>query len=109
MTKFLIYYAFYFRGEFLIHASKIPDKKAMDKFGFLDLPCGFIIGKVKLVDVKKYENEKEHKKDKNLHLADSSYGNYGFVLKNPKRVKLIEAKGKLGFWEFKVLNLVELF
>ncbi|MGD9275555.1 MAG: ASCH domain-containing protein [Candidatus Pacearchaeota archaeon] len=42
-----------FRGEFLIHASKIPDKSAMKKFGFCDLSCGFILGKAKLVDVKK--------------------------------------------------------
>ena len=40
-----------FRGEFLIHSSKIPDKKAMKKFSFEELPCGFIIGKAELVEV----------------------------------------------------------
>ncbi|MEK6923012.1 MAG: ASCH domain-containing protein, partial [Nanoarchaeota archaeon] len=29
----------HFMGEFLIHASKISDKKAMKRFGFEDLPC----------------------------------------------------------------------
>ena len=48
-----------FRGAFLIHASKIPDKKAMDKFGF--------------------------------------------ILKNVKRIKPFEAKGKLGFWNLKII------
>lgn len=89
-----------FRGEFLIHASKTPDKKAMERFGFTELPCGFIVGKAKLVSVKKYDNEEEHKKDKDLHLASSYWGNYGFVLENPIRLDKIAVNGKLGFWEF---------
>jgi predicted transcriptional regulator len=89
-----------FRGTFLIHASKTPDKKDMERFKFDELPLGFIIGQVDLVDVKNYENEKEHQKDKDKHLANSFWGNYGFVLKNPKRINPVEAKGKLGFWEF---------
>ncbi len=92
-----------FRGDFLIHASKIPDKKAMEKFGFVDLPCGFIIGKAKLVCVKKYKNEEEHKKDCDKHLAESAWGNYGFILEDAKRLeKNIPAKGSLGFWEFEI-------
>jgi len=91
-----------FRGDFLIHSSKIPDKKAMKKFGFDDLLLGFIVGKAKLIDVKQYKTKKEHDKDKNLHLASNSWGNYGFILKNVKRIKSISAKGQLGFWEFKI-------
>ncbi len=89
-----------FRGEFFIHASKIPDERAMKEFGFNKLPLGFIVGKANLVSVKKYKNEEEHKKDKNLHLASSVWGNYGFILENPKRISPIPAKGKLGFWDF---------
>lgn len=89
-----------FRGKFLIHASKIPDSKSMKNFGFSNLPCGFIVGSAELVEVKKYTNKNEHRKDKDKHLADSSWGNYGFVLKNPRRIKSIPAKGKLNFWEF---------
>ena len=89
-----------FRGRFLIHASKIPDKENMKKFNFNNLPLGFIVGEAELIDVKKYESEKEFYKDKNLHLADSSWGKYGFLLKNAKRIKPISAKGKLNFWEF---------
>jgi len=92
-----------FRGEFLIHASKIPDEKAMNKFGFDNLPCGFIVGKAKLVDVKKYKDEVEHNKDKNKHLASDFWGNYGFVLEDVKRLKIIPTKGKLGFWEFRII------
>lgn len=93
-----------FRGEFLIHSSKISDKKNMTKFGFDRLLCGFIVGKAELVGVKHYKTKKEHKKDKNLHLANSKWGDYGFVLKNVERVNPIPAKGKLNFWEFNYNN-----
>lgn len=89
-----------FRGEFLIHASKVPDEKAMKKFGLNILPCGFIVGKATLINVKKYKNDIEHKKDKKLHLADDGWGDYGFILKDVKRIKPVPAKGQLGFWEF---------
>ena len=91
-----------FRGEFLIHSSKNPDFSNMKKFGFKigELPCGFIIGKARLVNVKHYNSEEEHNKDKDLHLASSMGGDYGFVLQDAERIKLIQAKGKLNFWKF---------
>jgi hypothetical protein len=90
-----------FRGEFLIHSSKISDADSMKKFGFKNLPCGFILGKVDLVDVKNYKNKEEHSKDKGKHLADSNWGNYGFILENPRKLKkIIPANGKLNFWDF---------
>ncbi len=89
-----------FRGEFLIHSSKVPDKDAMEKFGFKDLPCGFIVGKVNLLDVKKYQDEDEFIEDNEKHLATSEWGRYGFVLENARRINKIPCKGKLGFWEF---------
>ena len=93
-----------FRGEFLIHASKQPDENAMKKFGFnkTDLVLGAIIGKAELINVKYYSSEKEHEKDKKLHLADSGFGEYGFVIKNPKRINPIKTNGKLGFWNFEL-------
>ncbi len=91
-----------FRGEFLVHTSKNSDKQAMKKFGFSELPLGCIIGRVKLIEVKEYQNETQHKRDKNLHLASSSWGNYGFILENPKRMKKVSINGKLGFWELKI-------
>ena len=89
-----------FRGEFLIHASKKPDEISMKKFGFNELPLGAIIGKSKLVRVKHYENDKEHARDKEKHLADSSWGKFGFLLKESKRIEPISAKGRLNFWDF---------
>ena len=91
-----------FRGEFYVHASKVPDEIAMKKFGFNELPCGFIVGKVTLANVKKYNNEIEHNKDNNLHLASSAWGNYGFVLEKPERIKPIPYKGQLNFFEVKL-------
>ena len=93
-----------FRGEFLIHASKNFDEESMKKFGFDKLPLGVIVGKARLVDVKKYNNDEEFEKDKNLHLAAREWGSYGFALENPKRLKLIPCRGNLGFWN---LNLDE--
>ena len=84
-----------FRGNFLIHSSKIPDKKAMKRFGFENLPLGQIVGIANLVSVKKYEDKKEFEKDKNKHLADSSWGNYGFILEDVKRIKPFKCKGSL--------------
>jgi len=91
-----------FRGKFLIHSSRIPDKKNMKKFGFENLPNGFIFGKANLVNVKKYKTTKEFNKDKNKHLATKDWGTYGFILKNVKRIKPIPAKGQLNLWEFKL-------
>lgn len=91
-----------FRGEFLIHASKHPDIPSMKRSGFKGLPCGFIVGVARLVGVKKYPEIRELDKDKNLHLADGKWGNYGFILKDARRIKPIPAKGNLGFWEFQV-------
>lgn len=93
----------HFRGEFLVHASKSPDMNAMKKFEISEssLPLGFVIGKAKLVDVKKYENKEDFAKDAGLHLATSDWGEYGFVLSDVFRLeKPIAAKGTLNFWEF---------
>ena len=89
-----------FRGVFLIHASKVPDKGAMEEFNFDDLPLGCIVGKVELFNVKKYECEKDFLKDRDLHLASIDWENYGFVLKNAVRVENVFCNGKLGFWNF---------
>ena len=91
-----------FRGNFLIHASKIPDKKSMINFGFdkVNLPSGQIVGMANLVDVKKYNNEIEFDNDKDLHLASKEWGSYGFILRDIKRINPIQCNGKLGFWEF---------
>ena len=88
-----------FRGKFYIHASKVPDKEAMEKFGFDSLPLGVLVGEAELKDVKMYMGDEDVDKDKKLHLASSKWGKYGFVLENVRRTESKECKGKLGFWE----------
>ncbi|MGV8151345.1 MAG: ASCH domain-containing protein [Candidatus Woesearchaeota archaeon] len=89
-----------FRGEFLVHASKIPHPNAMKEFGFSELPTGCIVGKATLIDVKHYANDIERKKNVKLHLATGDWGTYGFVLKDASRIKPIRVNGKLNFWEY---------
>ncbi|HDZ60325.1 MAG TPA: ASCH domain-containing protein [Candidatus Pacearchaeota archaeon] len=91
----------HFRGKFLIHASKNPDESAMKKFGFDNLPYGFIVGEAELTDVIDYKEDREQfKKDKDLHLATEDWWEFGFILMNPKRIDKIPYRGNLGFWEF---------
>ena len=94
-----------FRGEFLVHAAKNilkEDCKRM-KIEPKSLTIGAIIGKVNLVDVKKYNSEKELAEDRKKHYAktDHPQNKYGFILENPKKLKIpIEYSGKLNFFEF---------
>jgi len=95
-----------FRGKFLIHSSKIPDRESMKKFNFKELPNGFIVGEAELIDVKKYLDNEEFDTDKDRHLANNGFGDYGFILKNVRRIEPIIASGKLGFWDFDKLKIL---
>ena len=94
-----------FRGEFLIHAAKSvlrEDCKRM-KISPETMVTGAIIGKVSLVDVKKYNSDKELDADKKKHYAKTNVtkNKYGFILENPKKLRVpIEYSGKLNFFEF---------
>ena len=64
---------------------------------------GAIIGKVNLVDVKKYDSDKELKADKKKHhsISDNTKNKYGFILESPKKLRVpIEYLEKLNFFEF---------
>ena len=94
-----------FRGEFLVHA---PQKIRLDDCKRLKMKTkmtvGAIIGKVELVDVKKYENSTQIKMDSKKHLGlnNVSESKYGFILQNPKELKVpIPCSGQLNFFEFK--------
>jgi predicted transcriptional regulator len=95
-----------FRGEFLVHSPlkiRINDCKRL-KFS-KKLVVGAIIGKVEIIDVKKYNSKSEVKADFKKHLASTDFLNrkYGYVLKNPKSFRIpIPYKGKLGFFDVKL-------
>ena len=94
-----------FRGEFLIHAAK---NILLEDFDRIDLSpesmiTNAIIGKVNLVNVKKYNSEKELYADRKKHYAETDYikNKYGFILEKPKKLRIsIEYSGKPNFFEF---------
>ncbi len=93
-----------YRGELLIHASKIPDKTAINRFKLQekDLIFGAVIGKVILIDCKAYKTNVEFIKDKKLHLAEDYKAghHFGFVLKDPIRFKMpLPLNGRLGIFD----------
>lgn len=91
------------RGEFLVHAPIKIRKEAYEKLKINEkLTTGAIIGKVELVDVKKYESLKEIKIDKKKHFGSTTSQKriYGFILKNAKPFRIpIPCKGKLKFFD----------
>lgn len=93
-----------FSGEFLVHASKTPDREAMQRFGYNDSDLEYmaIVGKSNLDSVKKYVTEDEFMADKERHLAETmEWGSYGFVLSGSEKFeKSIPVPGKLSFWEY---------
>ena len=94
-----------FRGEFLVHAAKniLEEYCKRMKISPKTVTTGAIIGKVNLVDVKKYDSDKELKADKKKHhsISDNTKNKYGFILENPKKLRVpIEYLGKLNFFEF---------
>src|SRR5690242_5103740 len=82
----------YFRGKFLVHASKNIDKERLD-FLTIDhnkLTLGAIIGSAVLYDVKEYRNKLDLELDKNKHPADIKkfgFRTYGFMIKNAHRFR----------------------
>ena len=94
-----------FRGEFLVHA---PQKIRLEDCKRLkikpEMIVGAIIGKVELIGVKEYENATQIKKDSKKHLASNGESNnkYGFILQNPKQLRIpIPCTGQLNFFEFR--------
>ena len=97
-----------FRGEFLIHAGKGVDKKAMKKFahyGF-DYPSGCIIAKANLTDcvyIDDIARKMLQEKNKEIYssvIEATEWNGYGFKLENVKKVVPMEVNGKLNFWEY---------
>ena len=97
-----------YRGEFLIHAGKGIDKKAMEKFSYLNLdyPTGCIIGKVTLTDcILIDENARKMLSNKNNPVYDSiikhtEWKGYGYKLENIQKINPIKVNGKLSFWDY---------
>ncbi len=97
-----------YRGEFLIHAGKGIDKKAMKRYEKLNLnyPIGEIIAKVTLTDCLTVDDnlrtilEKKNSLVYHGILKDSNYQGYAFKLTNIRKIPPIKATGKLSFWNY---------
>ena len=94
-----------YRGEILIHAGKGIDKKAMERFKYLNLtyPRGEIIAKAEITDciiVDKEVSKQLLKKDKLVYHNLKNWMGYGFKLENVKKITPIKIKGKLSLWEY---------
>ncbi len=92
-----------YRGEFLVHAPIKIRKEDCKKLKIEEeLTTGAIIGKAEIYDVKKYQSTKEIQNDKNKHFSSKKFQEkmYGFILKNPKPLRIpIPWKGQLGFFD----------
>ncbi|MGI6589416.1 MAG: ASCH domain-containing protein [Candidatus Iainarchaeum sp.] len=91
-----------YRGELYIHSSKTPDNEAMKQFRYAQLLNGAIIGKVEFIDIKEYSNNNEFNKDKDKHLSNGELVKFGWIFKNPQRIKPVLTNGTLGIWEFEL-------
>lgn len=96
-----------YRGRILIHAGKGIDKETINNIKPLELdyPNGYIIGSVKIVDCIKVDDKlrEELKKSPSVYekiIKNKDYDGYVFKLANPRKIKPIEASGKLSFWEY---------
>ncbi|MGI0046862.1 MAG: ASCH domain-containing protein [Nitrosotalea sp.] len=96
-----------FRGEFLVHAPLKVKTEVCKKLGIDEekLRTGVIIGRVEIYNIKVYKTPSEMKSDYDKHFASKGLldHKYGFLLKNPKELRVpIPYKGSLGFFEAKL-------
>ncbi|MEI3529886.1 MAG: ASCH domain-containing protein [Bacilli bacterium] len=95
-----------YRGEILIHASKISDKENLIRFTDLNLtyPTGQIIGKAYLADCLVMTREFEDSlisENSLVYGANHNRVGYAFKLSNVKKLdKPISINGNLGLWDF---------
>lgn len=98
-----------YRGELLIHAGKTIDKKSAErlkKYLPEKLPTGQILGKVKLVDcIKCDENFKSvcMKENEDIYAKSPFDESYAWQLTDVEVFKEpIVVNGKLSLWEFEI-------
>ena len=97
-----------YRGKILIHAGLSCDSLAMKKLFTKEFnyPNGAIIAEAEIVDVIKVDEAfRQQLKRENAQvyeniIMDHTWQGYAFKLANIKKIKPIEIKGKLGFWNY---------
>ena len=96
-----------YRGDLLIHAGKGVDREAVSrlkKYMPEELPKGKILGRVKLIDCIKCDENFKNKclqENKDVYAKSSFKENYAWQLEIEEVYKEpIEAKGQLGLWNY---------
>ena len=97
------------RGDLLIHAGKGVDREAVSrlkKYMPEELPKGKILGRVKLIDCIKCDENFKNKclqENKDVYAKSSFKENYAWQLEIEEVYKEpIEAKGQLGLWNYEI-------
>ncbi len=96
-----------FRGDILIHAGKSIDKKAMERFKYLELeyPIGQIIAKAIITDCIYVDEKFAQKCVKNPIvykglINKGNWNGYGFKLEKVEKISPIKVNGKLSLWDY---------
>lgn len=95
------------RGEFYIHAGyNINVEKCKElELDPKTLFRGAVLGKSRVLEVKRYETREELIRDESKHFAaDYKLPCYGFILGKAERIKPVELKGQLGFFKAELLD-----
>lgn len=97
-----------YRGEIYIHASlskaKITKPEVYELIKDMNFKCGYIICKCNLVDciymTDKYVNDMKINHYEEYICGHYEVGRYAWIVEDVKVIEPIEAKGKLGLWNY---------
>lgn len=97
-----------YRGEIYIHASlskaKITKPEVYELIKDMNFKCGYIICKCNLVDciymTDEYVNDMKTNHYEEYICGHYEVGRYAWIVEDVKVIKPIEAKGKLGLWNY---------
>ena len=97
-----------YRGETYIHASlskaKITKPEVYELIKDMNFKCGYIICKCNLVDciymTDEYVNDMKINHYEEYICGHYEVGRYAWIVEDVKVIEPIEAKGKLGLWNY---------
>lgn len=97
-----------YRGEIYIHASlskaKITKPEVYELIKDMNFKCGYIICKCNLVDciymTNEYVNDMKTNHYEEYICGHYEVGRYAWIVEDVRVIEPIEAKGKLGLWNY---------
>jgi len=97
------------RGELFLHAGRAIDSTACQAYRIdpKALPRGALLGVAELVDCFEFDaGTWEKDREKHLNLGPFSVQLFGWILRNPQRIRPISYLGSLGLMKVPVARLV---